>query len=581
MSRRAFPRRPGTIRSLDHSRTTRLTAITALSVLIAACGGGGGGGDGGGGGGGGGTACASIPEATVTVSGQVGFERVPFSTNPAQGLDYAAIRTEPARELIVEVLSAANQAVLASTTTDANGRYTASVDSGTRVFVRAKAQTRRAAPGWDVRVLNNTNGNALYVLDSSTFCTDATSITRDLTADSGWPGFGGNTYSGTRASAPFAILDSIYRAVQFVRANGGADLDLPALSVYWSPDNRTSDDWNPAIGHIASTQTLSVPINGFQPGIYVLGEEGIDTDEFDGHVLVHEFMHVIEDAVSRTESPGGAHSLQELLDMRLAFSEGFANAFSAMVLDDPIYRDSWGTRQGEVFEVDLEDNFFDRPGFFSEGAVQSLVWDLYDAAPEATDGIQLGFAPMLEVFTDELRNGPALTSLYAFAAALKQQPGAPVAAIDALLQSRQVFGTDEYGSGETYFALVPVADPVYSVLTVDGPPVRVCTTDATGSYNKLGNRVFLRFSLAGARDATIRAEYTAVGSQVGGPTPDPDIVLYRAGYFADAMSPAANVETLTMPLEAGDYVVEVYEYSHVDPADVVRRGVTCMNVSVS
>jgi hypothetical protein len=580
MSRRAHPCGPGTIRRFEDSRTTRLATVVVLSALISACGGGGGGSDDGGGGGGG-TSCATIPDATVTVSGQVGFERVPFSTNPAQGLDYAAIRTEPAREVVVEVLSAANQAVLASTTTDTNGRYSASVASSTRVFVRARAQTRRAAPGWDVRVLNNTNGNALYVLDSSTFCTDAASITRNLTADSGWPDFGGNTYSGTRASAPFAILDSIHRALQFVRANGGADLDLPALSVYWSSGNRGSDDWNPAIGHIASTQTLSAPIDGFPAGIYVLGEEGIDTDEFDQHVLVHEFQHFIEDAVSRTESPGGPHSLQERLDMRLAFSEGFANAFSAMVLGDPLYRDSWGTRQGEIFAVDLEDNFSDRPGFFSEGAVQSLVWDLYDATPDEDDGIALGFAPMLGAFTEELRNGRALTSVYVLADALKKDPGAPVAAIESLLQARGVFGTDVYGSGETNFGLIAVAEPVYSVLTVDGPPVRVCTTAQAGFYNKLGNRVFLRFSLANARDATIHAEYTAVGSGGGGPTPDPDIVLYRAGYLADAMSPVADVETLTMPLEAGDYVVEVYEFSHVDPADVVRRGVTCMNVSVS
>jgi hypothetical protein len=451
------------------------------------------------------------------------------------------------------------------------------------VFVRAKAQSRHAAPGWDVRVLNNANSNALYVLDSTTFCTDSATITRNLTAESGWPDFGGNSYSGTRASAPFAILDSIYRAVQFLRANGGEGLDLSALSVYWSPENRSSNNWNPATGAILTgTQFLNTPIDGFPPGIYVLGQEAVDTDEFDQHVVVHEFQHFVEDAISRTESPAGPHSINERLDMRLAFSEGFANAFSAMVLDDPIYRDSYGTRQGEVFAVDFESNTYNPAGWFNEGTVQSVIWDLYDAAADAQDAVSLGFTPMLDAFTDELRNGSALTSLYAFVAALKQDVGAPVGAIDTLVQARQVFGTDAYGAGETNFGDIIEASPVYSPIAVGGAPVRVCGTVEAGTYNMLGNRLFLRFSLPSAGDVTIRAEYAASGSEAGGPTPDPDIVLYRSGYLADAMSTAANVETLTRSLESGEYVIEGYEYSHVDLDDgASRRGVTCMNVSIS
>jgi hypothetical protein len=106
----------GTTRRLSNACTRRLETTLALSLAIAACGGGGGSGDGGGGGGGGGggTSCTSspIPVATATISGQVGFERVPFGTHPSQGLDYAAIRTEPAREVLVEVLSAANQGLI-------------------------------------------------------------------------------------------------------------------------------------------------------------------------------------------------------------------------------------------------------------------------------------------------------------------------------------------------------------------------------------------------------------------------------------------------------------------------------------
>jgi hypothetical protein len=576
VTRRASAPAPTCLSILPSS--CRFASIVVLASVLTACGGGGGGSDGGGGGG-----CSSnpLPGATVTVSGQVAFERVPFSTNVSAGLDYAAITTEPAREVIIEVVSATNQAVLASTVTDANGHYSATVASNTDAFVRAKAQTRHAAPGWDVRVLNNANGNALFVLDSSTFCTDATTIARNLTADSGWPDFGGNTYSGTRASAPFAILDSIHRAVQFLRANGAGDLDLPALSVFWSPENRLSENWNPATGAILSgTQYAGVAIDGFPAGIYVLGQEGVDTDEFDQHVVVHEFQHFLEDAISRTDSPAGPHSINERLDMRLAFSEGYANAFSAMVLDDPIYRDSFGTRQGEVFAVDFERNLYSPAGWFNEGSVQSLVWDLYDTSSDGQDDVSVGFAPMLAALTDELRTGTAFVSLYSFVAALEQDPGAPLDGIDTLVESQQVFGTGAFGAGETNFADVTEANPVYTDLTLGGGAQRVCGTTEAGTYNMLGNRLFLRFSLASPVSVTIRAEFT--GSSLGGPTPDPDIVLYRGGYLDDAMSSDANAETLVRSLEAGEYVIEVYEYSHVDLADdVSRRGVTCMDVSVS
>ena len=80
---------------------------------------------------------------------------------------------------------------------------------------------------------------------------------------------------------------------------------------------------------------------------------------------------------------------------------------------------------------------------------------------------------------------------------------------------------------------------------------------------------------------TLRVAYTATDSQAGGPDPDPDLVLYQAGVidFSQEEGPA---EVLSIGLDAGDYVVEVYEYSHVDPDEnASRRGITCMDVSIS
>ena len=511
------------------------------------------------------TVTATGTTTTVTVSGRITYERVPFENPDAadstSGLDYAGIFAAPARSVLVELVDASSQTVLATATTDDDGNYALQSPANTSVFVRAKAQVRTAGAG-DIRVLNDTNSDALYVLDSSNFNSGTANLTRNLLADSGWPGFGGTTYGGPRAAAPFAIADTVYSCVRFLRANVSTPPNLPALDVFWSTEGSST--------HYDSE------------GIHLSGIDGSDTDEYDQHVLAHEFQHFLEDATSRSESPGGDHSTGERLDFRLAFSEGFANAFSGMVLGDPVYKDSLGRAQGSRFDFHLESSSYPPVGWFNEGSVASVAWDLFDAANEGADAVSLGYGPMFEVLSAPMRDGPALTSLYPFIDGLKARAGAPVAAIDALVQSQSVFGSGIYGVGETNAGGVSEALPVYTVLAPGGTE-RVCgTATASSYYNKLGNRVFLRFTLNAAQPVTIRAAYTAVGSDVGGPTPDPDIVLYRNGLLEVADGEAADEETLTRSLAAGDYVIEVYEYSHVDPSSsATRRGVTCMNVSVT
>jgi hypothetical protein len=100
----------------------------------------------------------------------------------------------------------------------------------------------------------------------------------------------------------------------------------------------------------------------------------------------------------------------------------------------------------------------------------------------------------------------------------------------------------------------------------------------------VGNRRFLRFNLNATQLVAIRAQYTAAGSTAPFvPDPDPDIVLWRSGFLDISEEALPNEELLTRTLEAGEYVIEVYEWSHVDPTYSAsqRRGVTCFNVSVT
>ena len=122
-----------------------------------------------------------------------------------------------------------------------------------------------------------------------------------------------------------------------------------------------------------------------------------DTDEFDQHVIAHEFGHYIEANFSRADNIGGAHGIGDKLDIRVAFGEGFGYAFSAIVLDDPVAVDTFvdnGTQVSSTFDV--EDNP-PTPNdtstigcWCSESSVWAMLWDLYDNDTDANDTVAAG-----------------------------------------------------------------------------------------------------------------------------------------------------------------------------------------------
>jgi PKD repeat protein len=557
------------------------------------------------------TVAAGPPPPSVTISGRITFERVPFSVAAERGLNYPGTFEAPAREVEVELLRASNSDVLATTATDAAGNYSLTGPGNTDAFVRAKALSRFAGTAarpatWDLRVLNNTNGNALYVLDGAVFNSGTTDQTRNLRATTGWGGDFAGIYTGVRAAASFAILDTLYSATQLVITQGDPAVQLSPLAAYWSPSNRPSDTFVPATGAIETTQYVSVPGAGAAPGIYVLGAASNDTDEFDQHIVAHEFLHYLEDAVSRADSVGGPHSLDERLDPRVAFSEGFANAFSAMVLDDPVYRDSFGVAQGRDFGFDMESGTSSVPGWYNEASIHLILWDLYDAANEPGDNVTLGFGPIYDVLRAELRDGVPLVSLFPFITALKQRPGVPTPDVDARVEAENGGEAapwlgiesrimDAYATTETHSGVPDASDlvlPIYTEIPINSPR-RVCTAanvlapDASvdpdvAPFNKLGNRRFLRFKIGG--DLALRITVSCLPSDrdcAGSPAPDPDFVLSRGLNVTIADEATSTEESLDVAATEGDYVIEVYEYSHVNFNSVPRRGRTCMTVTIT
>ena len=102
----------------------------------------------------------------------------------------------------------------------------------------------------------------------------------------------------------------------------------------------------------------------------ILGDAGVDTDEYDESVIIHEWGHYLQTILSRDDSIGGPHGSGDLLDMRVAFSEGWANAYSGLASNRDVYSDTSGRNQGDGFTLSLESELTT----VNEGAAQRLVF---------------------------------------------------------------------------------------------------------------------------------------------------------------------------------------------------------------
>ena len=269
-----------------------------------------------------GMAVAAVASPRSRISGKATYQRVPFSTNVNLGLSYASTSEQPIREAIVELIQSSGS-TLATTTSDSNGNYALTAPANTSVFVRVQAQLRKTTtPARSIRVLNNTNGNALYVLDGAVFNSRGDEPDEELACRFR---VGRHEYTGTPARPRSRSSTRCWR-----RRNSSsrtATRRSTCRDSMCSGARRTiRRRARPRVRWARSNPPCIPPHRPADPaaGIYVLGAENVDTDEYDQHVLAHEFQHFLEDTISRSDSPGGPHAPGDRLDPRVAFSEGFA-----------------------------------------------------------------------------------------------------------------------------------------------------------------------------------------------------------------------------------------------------------------
>jgi hypothetical protein len=495
------------------------------------------------------------PPVAGTVSGRVRFTRIPTTANA--GLNYGNQQLQPARGVTVRALAAGTAALLGTTSTDDNGDYSFNIAAGTNVNLVVDAEMVRGAPQplprWNFSVRDAEMGDAInpavYSYNDPVTVSSDNGVGHNIDIPSGISTTG--TITGTRASAPFAILDTIFKGKALVLGAAPTTL-FPDLVIDWASNN---------LGGVTYFD------RGASPQLIVLsGEPTEDTDEFDQHVIAHEFGHYIEANYSRADNIGGQHGLGDRLDIRVAFGEGFGYAFGAMALGDPVSVDTFvfnGNNVSSTFDVD--DNpptpNDDEGCWCSESSVWSVLWDLYDSNVDPNDAVALGFTPLWNVLTSEQRTTPAFTSLFSFITAVKAANPAQAANIDTLVVAQNTsIITDIWGTNETRFpstVAAAAALPLYTDITINGPAVQVLNVDDAGTYNTLGSRRYLRFTVNSQTDLTITAN-----SSNPSVDKDTDFIVWRNGeVVALGFGPKEeNPETETIEnAEPGTYIIDVYD----------------------
>ncbi len=357
----------------------------------------------------------------------------------------------------------------------------------------------------------------------------------------------------------FNIYYNILMANDYIRA----EISQPAwvaekVSVYWRAG------FNPYTYYGSN-----VPLSFYVPSerkLYILGGENgnvsvSDTDHFDDSVILHEYAHFLEDVYGHSDSPGGSHNGNFIIDPRLAWSEGWANYFQGAVLsvNDSVpsgaglrwryYVDTYGYASaggGITIQIDLNANATSGPdipatneGNFREMSIsRTLYKSTRNSASTVGGGIAGGgvaFSKLWTTFSGDSQSAPAQyslrnTSAYPtpapglFFKLLKLNLGAANSNFNAILtQENQRADTQEYADAVS-FQGGACARNIQGIQEVGLPTPGFSVPRS----NQLRNNDFLLYYHNGGSNS-LQLAYTPVNSTNGTPM-NLDLVVYKASY---------------------------------------------------
>ena len=322
------------------------------------------------------------PELEGQETGQVLYEDRPYDET---GLLEPVERPLPSGQ--IEIVRERDGAVVATGLTDAEGRFDVryGAHEGERYQVRALAAIEVASveegsdTRWRSRVVDRTPARALYALVTDPF-EPARPDPEPWTLRAG-------VEAGVAGAMNVADVTRV--GFEFVRQY--SDRPAPELTTRWQSGLAFD------CGSCFSEDTIS------------LGGQLEDTDEFDDHIILHEFGHYVVRWFSQDDSPGGSHRDRQV-SPRLAYGEGVAYFFCAMVLDAPQIVDTFiddtrvidaerVTQNGEARDDLVGTTTGDLGGNLREEIITGIMWDALDPFDEAEpfDTLEIGVEGHMEL----------------------------------------------------------------------------------------------------------------------------------------------------------------------------------------
>jgi hypothetical protein len=465
--------------------------------------------------------------STQNFSGRALYQKIDVNDS---GLDLSHPVMFPIRNARVEAVDTVTQSIVAVSETDARGRFTIPVPADPNLVIRVLSRLR----SFNLRVGDNTNSSALYAISTS--------------VDGRQPGAGLLLTDTTRLSGAFNIIEVVQRSNATVKL---ADPNIvpPPVTIFWSTRN-TKTFGNSAQGLIGTSEFFVSSNTAF-----ILGDRSTDSDEYDDAVIAHEYAHMLAAKFSRDDSPGGQHTLGDMLDPRVAWSEGWANFFSSVVRNDAIWRDSYGPNGTQLLRYDLEDNSLagdPKPGYWSEASVDTLLWDLYDDHPDAGDNVQFSFAQIWRAFTD-LTNDRFVYVPYFLDHFVNRVPSS----VNDVVSMAQLRNIDYQPTGQP-----SVTNPFPTPITVGSVATGYVDSLTLGRTNLITSSHFYTFTSSGGA-TSIRMDITDPGPGGNASKNDLDLFLMDAnGRVIDKSDAGFNgqSERISDKLAPGTYFVEIRSY---------------------
>jgi hypothetical protein len=346
------------------------------------------------------TARAQFLARQVTASGLLG-------PGPVEDIKFAEVEVTDARGIRIQC-----------GTTDENGGISMLLPRNPGNY-NLRVYSRSDSSSYKVSVLNNPTQNLPYSVSVGFSISAETSSLAPVLPTA--------PFDASLEGGAFNIMNQVYRANAFIRQNSACPEQVVCEPFTVAPKVRVF--WTPGLSPYSYYGSPSTPISFFSSrddssarirrGLYIQG--GIkgdvncsDTDHFDNSVVLHEYGHFLEDSFARSDSPGGSHNGNFIIDPRLAWSEGWANFFQTAVQDSSVYRDTvgnstcaGGTFLGVNLNLETAVSGQDRmpagtllgEGIFREVSVSRVLWDFMDDSG-VDGGAGLGFALIWKVFSD-------------------------------------------------------------------------------------------------------------------------------------------------------------------------------------